>query len=727
MTQVSLEQAMQAALQHHQAGRLGEAERIYRQILAQQPNDAQALYYLGLIAHQVGRHAAAVDLVRRSIALWPDNAEAHYNLGIVLFENGLLAEAIAAYRQAIALNPNNAEAHTNLGVALLDNGQSDEAIASFRRAIAINPGLAKTWYDLGNALQADGQMDEAIAAFGRAIAINPDVADVHCNLGNVLNARGQSEEAVSAYRRCIVLNPDHAQAYSNLGGALRDKGEIEHAIVAFRRAIALKPEFAEAHNNLGIALKEKGDTDAAIAAFGRAIAINPSYSDAHGNLGVALKDRGQLDDAIASFRQAIALNPSSPDAHSNLVYTIHFHPGYDAKAIAEEHRHWNREYGEPLKKFIRHRVNDRPSDRRIRIGYVSPDFREHPVGRLIFPLLANHDKSKFEIFAYSQVLLPDALTQRFLASTDGWRNILGLSDAKVAELIRQDQIDILVDLTMHMADNRLLVFARKPAPVQVTYLAYCSTTGLETIDYRLSDPYLDPPNGDDSVYSEQTIRLPDSYWCYQPSTTALPDVGPLPVVQQGNITFGCLNNFCKVSEPVLDTWAQLLLAVPNSRLLLHARQGSHRRRVQERLERSGVDSKRVEFVGFMPAGNYLELYRRIDIALDTFPYAGGTTTCDALWMGVPVISLAGKTAVGRGGVSILSNIGLPELVAHSQKDYVRLATELAGDVPRLIDLRSTLRHCMEQSPLTDVRRFSRNVESAYRQMWQRWSATAPVE
>jgi protein O-GlcNAc transferase len=278
-----------------------------------------------------------------------------------------------------------------------------------------------------------------------------------------------------------------------------------------------------------------------------------------------------------------------------------------------------------------------------------------------------------------------------------------------------------VDLTMHMAHNRLLVFARKPAPLQVTYLAYCSTTGLDTIDYRLSDPYLDPPGMDEFCYSERTIRLPESYWCYQ-MDLVIAQPGAPPASESGHVTFGCLNNFCKITEPTLAAWATLLRAVPGSQLLLHADEGSHRHRLQQRLEQEGISPDRTHFTEKLPARAYFELYQRIDIALDTFPYGGGTTTCDALWMGVPLITLVGHTAVGRGGLSILSNLGLPELAARSTEDYVRIATALASDLPRLTMLRSTLRQRMQQSPLMDAPRFARNVEAAYRQMWTAWSA-----
>ena len=634
MEQLTIQQAFELAVRHHQAGRLQEAEQLYRQIVAERPGHWGAMHYLGLIAHHNGRNDAAVDLIRRAIALRPDFAEAHYNLGIVLKDNGQIDEAIASFGEAIALKPNYAEAEHNLGSALRDNGQLDEAVAAYRRAIALspnlpdahsnlsnvlrdqgkfdeaivacrqaialNPNLPEAQNNLGSVLKDKGQLDEALAAYRQAIALRSDYAEAHSNLGNTLREKGQLEEALAACRYAITLNPKLPEAYNNLGSVLKDKGQIAEAVAAYRKAIALSISYAEAHNNLGNALKDKeqfdegwpsigrpspsgptmlkrtvisamrlkdkGELDEAIAAYHQAISVNPNFAEAHNNIGNALKDKGQLDEALAEYRQAIALKPNYVDAHSNLAFAMHYHPAYDDKAIAEEHRRWYRQHGEALWKFISAHSNDRSVNRRLRIGYVSPDFRDHPVGRFVLPLLEHHDKSQVEVFAYAQVQSPDAMTGRLRSCTDVWRSIFGLSDAQAVELIRQDQIDILVDLTMHSAGNRLLIFARKPAPVQVSYLAYCSGTGLETIDYRLSDPYLDPP-GEESFYSEQTVRLPDTYWCYQPIVDS-PEVGPLPALANGAVTFGCLNNFCKVSEKTLGAWAKILREVPDSQLLL---------------------------------------------------------------------------------------------------------------------------------------------------------------
>ncbi|MSU65632.1 MAG: tetratricopeptide repeat protein [Opitutus sp.] len=796
MDQPTADKIFHAAVAHHQAGRLPQAEGLYRQILAEQPDHREARHLLGVVAHQVGRNDVAIELIQQAIALRPDFPEAHSDLGLIyhamgraeeavaafhralvlnpkspgahnnlgnflrsqgqfdaaiasyreaiflrpdfpeahsnlgsaLHATGRIDEAIASYRRALAINANLPEAHGNLGVALKDRGQFDQAMAACQQAIALRPNYAAAYIGLGNALQASGRLEEAITAYHRALGPNAAARETQnfpggwVNLGNALQARGRLDEAITSYRQAIAFQPNYPEAYSNLGAALKASGRMDEAIAAFLQAIALNPQFPDAHSNLGSALGEKGQIDDAITACRRAIALHPRFASAYVNLGNTLKDAGQLDEAVAAFRQAITHDPNIPGGHANLLYTLHFHPGYNSEAIADEHRTWNRRYAAPLRPARRRYVQDRGRERRLRIGYISPDFREHPVGRFLAPLLTHHDKKKIEVFAYSDVRMPDKMTQRVRAFSDQWRDIVGQSDAQLGELIRQDKIDILVDLTMHMAGNRLLVFARQPAPVQVTYLAYCSTTGLETIDYRLSDPYLDPSNGRDSIYSEETVRLPETYWCYQP-LPGVPDFGPLPALEQGGVTFGSLNNFCKASDQALATWARLLGLVPNSRLILHCHEGSHRDRVTRHLAAAGVASSRVHYVGLMPADEYFSTYRRIDIALDTFPYGGGTTTCDALWMGVPVVSLRGKTAVGRGGFSILSNVGLPELVARSEEHYLQIAADLAGNLPRLRGLRSSLRGQMERSPLMDAPRFARNVEAAYRRMWRAWCET----
>jgi predicted O-linked N-acetylglucosamine transferase (SPINDLY family) len=791
MDQITIQQAFDLALAHHQAGRLPEAEKLYKQILANEPAHFDATHLLGVVALQRGQNDIAVDLINRAITLRPGSAQAYSNLGNALKGKGQLDEAVAAYRRAIALIPGFAEAHSNLGNALREQGQLDEAIAAFGEAISLKPNLAEAHSDLGNVLRDTGQLggaiaeyrkaialkhnftqahnnlgnalkekglwEQAIAAYRRAIALRPDYAQAHSNLGNVLRDNGQLDGAIAAYLQAVTLLPGYAEGYSNLGNALKDKGQLDDAIAAYRQAVALKPnlpeahnnlgsalrgkgqldnaiaacreaiilrpDYAEAHSNLGNALREKGEPDDAEAACRQAIALNPNLTQAQNNLGNALKDKGQLDGAVVAYRRAVALNPKLPDIQSNLLFALQYHHAYDAWMIAQECRGWDRQHAEPLRRFIQPHTNDRDPDRRLRIGYVSPDFREHCQAQFTVPLLAHHDHEQFEIVCYASVLHPDAITTRLRGYCDLWRDVGGINDEQLAKIIRDDGIDVLVDLTMHMAANRLGVFARKPAPVQVTWLAYLGTTGLATMDYRLTDPYLDPSEisdgSDERVYCEQSIWLPDTFWCYDPLTTEQP-VNALPAETAEEITFGCLNNFCKTTDGTLDLWAKVLTAVPKSRLLLLAPPGSPRQRVLDRLSHAGVAAERIEFVAKQSRADYLQTYHRIDIALDTIPYNGHTTSLDAFWMGVPVVTLVGQRVVGRAGLSQLCNLGLRQLAAESADQFVRIAVDLASDLPRLSELRSNLRQRMSESPLMDAPLFAKNIEQAYRQMWRRW-------
>ncbi len=369
-------------------------------------------------------------------------------------------------------------------------------------------------------------------------------------------------------------------------------------------------------------------------------------------------------------------------------------------------------------------ANNPSPERRLKIGYISPDFRDHVVGRTVWPLVSRHDRRHFDITLYANVAKPDAMSALFRQTADHWRDITNLHDQQVAELITRDGIDILVDLTLHMAGNRLLVLARKPSPVQVTYGGYPGTTGLKTVDYRLTDPTLDPPGLFDAYYTEESYRLPHTFMCYDPRTEE-PAVAPLPVLKNGYITFGSLNNFCKVHDGVLGLWASVLAAVEGSRLLLLAPEGSHRQRTATFFAEQGIAPERITFSSRRPRPEYLALYHEIDIGLDTFPYNGHTTSMDSSWMGVPVVTLVGETVMGRAGLSLLVNLGLMELATNTPADFVDVAVALANDVPRLGALRGGLRERMKQSPLMDYPGFTAAVEEAYSVMWRKWCAQHP--
>jgi predicted O-linked N-acetylglucosamine transferase (SPINDLY family) len=648
---MTINQAIGIAVEHHRAGRLAEAEQMYRQILAQQPENPHALYYLGLIAQRAGRHDVAVDLISRSIAVNPINAAALNDLGNSLQIIGRRAQAMELYRRSIAIDPKQADALSNLGVALRESGKIDESITACRQAIALRPNYAEAWY--------------------------------------------------------------------NLGIALADKIQVESAIAAYRQAIALKPDYADAYNNLAVALDSIARFNESIVACRQALALRPNFPEAWNNLGAALKEIGELDESMKAARQAVAYQPTFAGAHSNLIYAMHFHPGYDLRAIAAEQRIWNRQHAEPLAAEIPIHRNDRSPDRRLKIGYVSPDFRSQAECYFVVPLLRSHDHEKFEIHCYSSVKAPDAITQMIRSAADVWHDVAYLTDGELARQITADAIDILIDLTMHMAHTRLLTFARKPAPIQITWLAYPGGTGLATMDYRVTDRYLDPPGAYDGAFVEAPIHLPEGWVSYDPIDTIAPPAAP-PVTTKGFITFGAQNNFCKLNAPVIAQWAKVMRAVPHSRLCLLAPEGEPRQKTAAGFASHGISADRLLFLPFRRRSEYLSTYRDIDIGLDPFPYNGITTTCDALYMGVPVFTLPGSMPAARAGLSVLSSAGLPDFVASSEDDLVQKIAKLAGDVPRLTSLRATLRDRVKASPLMDGKRFAGHLESAYRQAWRKW-------
>lgn len=598
-------------------------------------------------------------------------------------------------------------------------GKLDEAERAYRWVLANDPNQIDALHLLGVLRGQLGKNAEAVDLIHRAVEIDPKIAGIQDNYGVALAKVGRLDEAIVAHRKAIALQDTYAPAYFNLGNALRTKGELAEAIAVYRGALRLNPKDAQVHTNLGLALRDRGRMDEAMAEFAQAMALGPALPQVRLNLGNALMDCGQQDEAMACFDRAVGLDPRDPARRSGQILAMHYHPRFDAAAILAAARKWDQCYGQPLAKSIQPHTNDRSPNRKLRIGYVSPDFRQHVVGQSLLPLLENRDRTQFAVFCYSSAAREDSTTAALRAACDGWRDIFRADDDQAAEMIRADGIDILVDLAAHSEGNRLPLFARNPAPVQITYLGYCSTTGLSAVDARISDPLIDPPDGDVTAYSERTILLPRTHLCYQPAG-ASPEVSPLPAQYLGRITFGCLNSFTKASADALDLWADVLRAVPNSKMLIHAREGKHLDRVRERFAGQGVSADRIEFVSRLPWMQYMQTYGRIDIALDPFPFNGGITTCDALWMGVPVVTLAGATAVGRVGKSILSNVGLPELVARAPEDYVRIAADLAKNRDSLATLRAELRGRMQKSAMMDAKGLAGELESAYRAEWERW-------
>ncbi|TCO87099.1 putative O-linked N-acetylglucosamine transferase (SPINDLY family) [Chthoniobacter flavus] len=575
--------------------------------------------------------------------------------------------------------------------------------------------LAAQHYQAGNLGQAE-------TLCRQILSVQPNHAEALHLLGVLAHNAGHHDDAVAWIERALLHHPTNPSAHSNLGEACLALGRTTEAIEHYRRALALDSRFAIASYNLGNAFRAQGRLDEAVAAYRRALQLDSNDPKGYSNLASTLAVLGRLDDAIAAYREAIRLMPQEPSIQSSLICLLRLHPGSDEQAIVDEHQNWNRQFAEPLRPSLRPHTNHRVPHRRLRIGYVSPDFRIHAELLFLAPLFGEHDHTQFEIHCYSSVVAPDAGTEFLRARADVWHDVRHLSDAELATEIRAAQIDILVDLSMHTVGNRLPLFARKPAPVQVSWLAYPGITGLDTIDYRITDRYLDPSADLDFTSAEKPILLPDCWCCYHPFTDETP-VNPVPALSAGRITFGCFNNFSKFNEETLARFSRVLHSVKNSHLVLLAPEGSAQRHLSERFAHYGIAGDRIEFAATGSRADYLRRYHRVDIALDTLPSNGMATTCETLWMGVPVISLVGETSVGRAGLGLLSTIGLPELVTRTPDEFVSTATQLATDLPRLADLRATMRSRMESSPLMDAPRFARHLEAAYREMWHRWCAT----
>ena len=603
------------------------------------------------------------------------------------------------------------------GDALADAGRLDEAVACYRTALAVDGGAVHVHCNLGNVLARLGRIEEAERSFGDAIAAQPGFAEAHFHLGNLLKVRGRLHEAEACYRRAIELKPDFVQAHNNRGIVMSDLGRWREAEESYRATLTIHPHHARAHHNLGNLLRETGRHEDAETCYREVIRIDPSIAEAHYHLGNSLLDLGRLDEAEDCYRRALAIDPALALARSNYLLFLNYVPRKPAADILFEHRRLDRI--PPASHPIRNYANIPDPQRKLKIGYVSADFRVHSVAHFIRPILENQDGRGFDIHCYYNFPRRDEVTEYLRTLVSGWRDVHALSDDALAELIRGDAIDILVDLSGHTSGHRLRVFARGAAPVQVTYLGYPSTTGISAIDYRITDPVVDPHDAD-AYYTERLIRLPHAMWCYAPDPE-MPEAGRLPALSNGGITFGSFNYFAKINGEVIATWAELLARIPSSRLVVTRIPGPKTANAfREQFRARGISAERLELHGILPRAGLRELFTKVDIALDTFPYAGTTTTCDVLWMGIPVVTLAGDTGASRSGASLLRAVRLGDLVASSMTDYVDTAARCAADRARLARLRDDLRARMRSSTLIDAPTFTRNLEAAYFSMWKAW-------
>ena len=754
MTAGLAERLLTQAVTFHRAGQLDQAEKLYREILAANPRYADALQFLGLIALTRGDAAAAAARIREAIAINPRAAVYHFNLGMTLKQSGDLDGMIEAYRRAVKLNPDLVEAHNNLGNALRAVGDAQGGVASLRRALALRPDNAEALLNLSAALLDLGQASEAEQAVRRALALKPDLAEAHFNLGNTLLKLGRSAEAVDACRRALELRPQHAQTLLTLGNALQGVGRFAEAIAAFesartvepqsveihnnignawfslgerkqaiewyRKALALKPDYGLVINNLGVALQQEGRIDEAITAY-RAARENGAEIDASNNLGLALPVLGEFDQAIAEFRRAIAARPDYVAAYRNMLGVMLYAPDLDNEALWAAHCEFGAAMAARATTKLPAWEGSRDPERRLRIGYVSSDFYDHPVGRNLEPVLAGRDRARFDVVGYAEQGAPDGMTARLRGLTDEWRVTLGLSDEALARQIRADRIDILVLLAGRFDKNRPQAACWRAAPVQVSFHDP-ATSGIAEMDYLIADPVLAPKKDRRERFTERVARLP-SFYIHAPLENA-PDPGPPPLASGAPATFGSFNNPAKLNRAVLKLWGEVLTAIPGSRLALKFKNWFGNENLRERvLNGLGVDAERVMFVaGDTERDQHLALYRQIDVALDPFPFTGSTTSFEALSMGVPVVTLAGDRMVARWTAAMLTRLGLTELIAEDPAGYVRIARELAGDARRLSALRAGLPARVAASPLCAAYAKARQVERLYRAFWRRFCA-----
>ncbi len=788
---VMAQQNFQVALQHHQAGRLHQAELIYRQILQQEPNHPDALHLLGAIARQAGKKELAVDLIdrainakptepvyynskglvlrdlgkldeaiacyREAIGLGSEYSEAYYNLANILQIQGKLDEAIVNYKYALAFNPGDAEAQNNMGNALLSQGKLSEAVASYRGALAIRPNHVEALGNLGNALLAQGNSDDAITAYQHALKLKPDYAKLHYKLALALERQGRPDEAISSYQRAVLHQPDFIEAYNSLGIALREQGQVDEAVACFRKVLLHKPEDARVYNNLGMALWAQGKLDESIASFRRALSINPEYADAlfnlgftywghyqedaaiacyqkaisidpgyvkaYNNLGLAYQAHGKLDEARETFSRALEVNPSYGQAYSNLLFLHAYHGILKPEAYLSLARGWELACVPVQERDAarNRRFHRSPlAGRRMKIGYVSGDFRQHAVSYFIEQLIDNHDRTRVELFAYSTVNTRDVITERIQAKAEHWIPVSGLSDSAMRERIEADGIDVLIDLSGHTEHDRMGVFARRAAPVQVHYLGYFASTGLSEMDYLIGDAVLIPPQMD-KHFTEQIWRLPRIRATYDGKAAPEPDWRPDPT---GIIRIGGFSNLGKLTPETFSLWAKVLHALPQGHLLLKTKELSNagnRQRILDSMVMHGISPDRIELHDRSDTPDWLDhmaYYDRLDIVLDPIGAHGGyTTSCDALWMGAPVITLEGDCMASRMTASILSAIGHPEWISHSESDYVDKVVTLATDVEQRKALRPVQRGLMIGSSLCDAKDLAMKLEDAYFEMF----------
>lgn len=739
-----------------QQGRIDEALAALEDYLLTHGDDAEALAQAGRLHLHLKQPKLAEDCLMRAIAAVPGASGLHYELGVVFLTQSAWPQAMECFGKAIALQPDHADGHYNLAWVLRKTGQPSLAETHLRHALSARPHWPAALFNLGNLLLQDlDRPDDAKAAYAQALLHAPGNPDILCNmalacwqsgdgaaaesllrqalathpthaqsleiLGNVLTTQGRVDEAVALLRRAESAAPDNPSIRVNLALALRQGGRSGEALALLRQASAKAPNHAETWNTLGAVLLGLERLDEAHSALTRAVELSPDFADAHNNLGNLACQMGREEQALDCYRQALALAPLDMRIHSNLLFLLtHRRPPGDAETVGE-HLRFGLIHEERVAPLSLPRPNLQPG-RVLRIGFVSPDFRNHAVSFWIESILERMDQSRFELFCYACSPIQDHVTDRLRGLVPHWRNIYGLPPLNAALSIRDDRIDILVDLAGHSANNALAVFLYKPAPIQATMIGYPATTGLTRIDYRVSDIFSDPRSQARHAHSE-TLELLEAAPSFRPSVDA-PEPGPLPALTTGFIRYGSVNKPQKITPEVVETWARILKRVPNAKLTMVLPDGdsdNQQQRFRDQFVELGIDPGRIDIVPTCPLEQFLEILRGIDVTLDTFPYGGGTTTMFSLWMGAPMVTLDMQASTGSVATGMLASCLLHQFITTSPDHYVDIAVELATNFPALDDVRQVLRDRVKAVLRSEEDRFIAELETMFQRWWDSFS------
>lgn len=702
-----------------------ESESSCRKALDGKPDFSEAHAHLAILLQQQGRSGEAEASCRKALQLNPGLASAHFCLGLLAHHQGRLADAEAAYRQALALQSGHHGALDHLAALLQSQGRHAETEAAYLTAAANNPGDATPLCKLASMQMDFGKLQEAERNLRKAISINPDYADALGTMGILLMSVGQFPAAEARFQQVLKIRPDDAVVYDNLGVIAYQQKRFPEAVVYFKRATDLAPGMLNAHNNLASVYKRWGRLQEAADSYQQVLQMTPNNPDAYDNLAMIYSDQGRLDEAIVLFRKAMQLAPDAAKIHSHYLFALNYHPELSSAAIYAEYEEYDKRFCQSLKQKWRAFPNLRDPGKRLKIGYVSPDLFTHPVRHFLEPLLAHHDKREFEVYVYSYARpeWEDVVTKRYQSYADHWVQTLNMSDDVMAERIRADGIDILIDLAGHSGNHSLQVFARRPAPVSTTWLGCAYTTGVKAIDYILMDN-TSLPAGCEAFFAEKPWRVETPGYNYRPSDN-MGSVSPLPAQQCGHVTFGCLSRAVRINDKVVAVWAAILKQIPNARLTIDSVsfvEASMQESFIAKFEAHGIHRSRIDIGFHSPPW---DLVRNVDIGLDCFPHNSGTTLFETLYMGVPFITLAGRPSMGLLGSTILESAGLSHLIAQTEQEYIDKAVALASDLPALANLRSGLREQMQASALMDEAGYARKMEAAYRGMWVKWCEQNP--